>query len=150
VSHNAPYRHFSDKEELLAAVAAEGFRELTRAMREGAAKESGALKQLNESGLAYIDFALRHPEHFAVMFDTPAPSHAHTEAAAAGEEAFGTLVEFVRGCQQEGVFPAGDPLPLALRAWSIVHGVAKLAIAKQLPFKTDAEVLKFASFVLDS
>ncbi|HYM69483.1 MAG TPA: helix-turn-helix domain-containing protein, partial [bacterium] len=36
VSHNAPYRHFRDKEELIAAVAAEGFRELTRAMLEAA------------------------------------------------------------------------------------------------------------------
>jgi AcrR family transcriptional regulator len=150
VSHNAPYRHFRDKDELMAAVAAEGFLELTRAMRERANREHGALKRLNQSGLAYVDFALRHPEHFTVMFDVPAGSTSYGETAVAGEEAFGTLVSFVRQCQQEGSLPAGDPLPLALRAWSIVHGVAKLATAKRLPFKTHAEILKFASFVIDT
>src|ERR1700740_773464 len=46
VSHNAPYRHFADREELLAAVAAQGFRELTQAMRDAAHEQAKALEQL--------------------------------------------------------------------------------------------------------
>src|ERR1700681_5062026 len=59
VSHNAPYRHFRDKDALLAAVAAQGFRELTRAMREAGERQSKALDKLSQSGLAYVAFAVR-------------------------------------------------------------------------------------------
>src|ERR1700733_1843655 len=69
VSHNAPYRHFRDKDALLAAVATEGFLELTRSMREAGERQPRALDKLKQSGLAYVAFALRRPEHFTVMFD---------------------------------------------------------------------------------
>src|ERR1700746_2817611 len=62
VSHNAPYRHFADREKLLAGGASQGFRELTRAMRDAAQEEAKALDQLKAAGLAYIEFALRRPE----------------------------------------------------------------------------------------
>jgi AcrR family transcriptional regulator len=74
VSHNAPYRHFRDKDALLAAVAAQGFRELTRAMRDAGKRQSKALDRLKQSGLAYVAFAIRRPEHFTVMFDAPVRS----------------------------------------------------------------------------
>src|ERR1700686_452365 len=68
VSHNAPYRHFRDKDALLAAVATEGFRKLTQAMRAAGAQPANALDKLKQSGLAYVHFAVRNPEHFTVMF----------------------------------------------------------------------------------
>src|SRR5215831_1055457 len=85
VSHNAPYRHFRDREDLLAAVAAQGFRELTRAMIEAAAGKSDALERLKCAGLGYVTFALRRPEHFTVMFDAPVSKHKHPDSAAAAE-----------------------------------------------------------------
>jgi len=63
VSHNAPYRHFADREKLLAAVAAQGFRELTRAMRDAGQGQAEPLDRLKAAGLAYNEFALRPPEH---------------------------------------------------------------------------------------
>ena len=138
VSHNAPYRHFRDKGELLAAVATEGFRELTLAMREAAARQATAVDQLKQAGLAYIAFALRRPDHFIVMFEAPLPE------IRAGREAFETLRHFVEACQREGDLPAGDPLPRALMAWSLVHGIARLAIAGRLPFRSRREILRFA------
>src|ERR1700680_3684519 len=71
VSHNAPYRHFRDKDALLAAVAAQGFRELTRAMRKAGERQSKPLDKLKQSGMAYVAFAIRRPDHFTVMFDAP-------------------------------------------------------------------------------
>ena len=59
VSHNAPYRHFADREKLLAAVAAQGFRELTQAMRDATQGQAEPLDRLKVAGLAYIEFALR-------------------------------------------------------------------------------------------
>src|SRR5579864_8644856 len=71
VSHNAPYRHFRDRDDLMAAVAAQGFRELTQAMVEAAGNRTDALDRLKRAGLGYVTFALRRPEHFTVMFDAP-------------------------------------------------------------------------------
>lgn len=149
VSHNAPYRHFRDKDALLAAVATEGFRELTRAMRDAGERQSKALDKLKQSGLAYVAFAIRRPEHFTVMFDAPVRSSKDPEYLQASQEAFNTLVNYIRNCQDEGQLPAGNTLERALYAWSLVHGIAKLAVAGRLPFRTKAAMLKFAMFAIN-
>jgi len=149
VSHNAPYRHFQDKDDLLAAVATQGFQELTQAMLDAVKDHTRALDRLKHAGLGYVTFALRRPEHFTVMFDAPHSRKDHPDAAAAGERAFGTLLAFVKNCQDEGALPGGDNLSFALLAWSMVHGIAKLAITGRLPFRSKAEILRFAGFVID-
>src|SRR5258708_14606995 len=124
VSHNAPYRHFRDRDDLMGAVARQGFRELTQAMLHAAERQSSALERLKRSGLAYVAFALRRPEHFTVMFDTAARvTSDHPDSAAAAEGAFDTLLNFVRNCQEEGQLPARDSHEMALLAWSMVHGI---------------------------
>jgi len=150
VSHNAPYRHFRDKQALLAAVAAEGFDRLTESMRRAAESGSSALDRLRLSGRGYVQFALRHPQHFAVMFDAPRRYDSYPETRAAGQRAFGTLVRYIEDCQAEGCLPKGDWQPLALLAWSMVHGVAKLAIGGQLPFADSGEVVNFADLATDA
>jgi AcrR family transcriptional regulator len=149
VSHNAPYRHFRDRDDLMAAVAAQGFRELTQAMLESAAQRSDTLDQLKGAGLGYVTFALRRPEHFTVMFDAPRTTMPkHPESAEAAEQAFGTLLGLVKACQETGRLPSGDSNHMALLAWTMVHGIAKLAITGRLPFHATNEVLKFAEFVM--
>jgi len=149
VSHNAPYRHFRDRDDLMAAVAAQGFRELTRAMNEAAATKSDALERLKSAGLGYVTFALRRPEHFTVMFDAPLSKRKHPDSAAAGEESFATLLGFVKGCQDAGKLHSGDLRQMALLAWTRVHGIAKLATTGRLPFHSNNEVIKFAAFAID-
>ncbi|HEX8893152.1 MAG TPA: TetR/AcrR family transcriptional regulator [Terriglobales bacterium] len=149
VSHNAPYRHFRDRDDLMAAVAAQGFQELTRAMIEAAAGKSDALDRLKHAGLGYVTFALRRPEHFTVMFDAPVSKRKHPDSAAAGEETFATLQGFVKSCQDAGQLTSGDLLEISLLAWTMVHGIAKLAVTGRLPFRSNSEVLKFGKFVID-
>ena len=147
----------------MAAVSTEGYGELTRTMQDAVEHESSSLAGLKQAGLAYVKFALRRPEHFTVMFDAPAqkPSEKvcfnpakmkikYPEAAEAAEESFRTLMNLVEACQREGVMPAGDTKALALLAWSMVHGIAKLAITGRLPFSSKNEVLKFAAYVLEN
>lgn len=149
VSHNAPYRHFADREELLAAVAAQGFRELDQAMLNAVRHQRSSEARLKRAGLSYVEFALRRPEHFAVMFDAAVSKHKTPDSAQAAEQAFATLVSLVKSCQDEGRLPSGDLHQFALLAWSMVHGIAKLATAKRLPYESTADVLKFAKFVID-
>jgi AcrR family transcriptional regulator len=149
VSHNAPYRHFQDKEALMTAVAAEGYRELTNGMLDAAGKQSRAVDRLKHAGLAYVEFALRRPEHFAVMFDAPLSEQRHFDPIGAAKEAFSALVGFVKAAQKEGELVSGDSGEYALLSWTMVHGVAKLAITGRLPYRTKAGIMKFASFVID-
>ena len=149
VSHNAPYRHFRDKDDLISSVAAEGYRELTAAMRRAAAKHPQAIDRLKHAGLAYIGFALQRPEHFTVMFDAPGPAEHGESAGPEAKQAFTALVELVTDAQRSKQLPAGDPLQFALLAWTMVHGIAKLATTGRLPYRTTPAILKFASFVID-
>ena len=113
VSHNAPYRHFRDKDALLAAVAAQGFRELTRAMRDAGERQAMALDKLKQSGLAYVSFAVRRPEHFTVMFDAPVCTSKDPEYIQASQEAFNTLEIALQG--------SGSPLDMELNSILLKH-----------------------------
>ncbi len=71
VSVAAPYRHFKDKEALLAEIAAEGFvlfrDALARSLRKRTQEDK--VKRLVEMGVAYVEFALQHRSHFKVMWE---------------------------------------------------------------------------------
>lgn len=149
VSHNAPYRHFRDRDDLMAAVATQGYRELTQAMVQAAGSKTDALERLKHAGLGYVAFALRRPEHFTVMFDAPMSERKHPESAKAAKQAFGTLLGFVKSSQDSGRLPVADSHQMALLAWTMVHGIAKLAITGRLPFRSNTKILKFAGFVID-
>jgi len=140
VSHNAPYRHFASKDELLAEVAAEGFDRLTISMRKKMARANSPREQLQECGCGYVAFALRWPQHFLVMFDLPQAQLGHEKHQAAGQIAFAVLEECVAAAQDSGDLPVGDLLPLAWLAWSLVHGIAKLAISGNLPFNARSAI----------
>lgn len=164
ISHNAPYRHLQDKDALLAAVATEGFERLAKALSKpimethtaasatearGVAEERPALRRFKASGLAYVRFALRSPEHLLVMFDWPLPLNRYPDLEAAAARAFSILVGLVQEAQREGSLPEGDAIVLARIAWSLVHGVAKLAIGKRLALESEAELMNSTTRALD-
>jgi AcrR family transcriptional regulator len=133
VTHAAPYRHFPDKEALLAAVAEEGFRTMAALMRERMDKESGPLERLGACGVAYVLFAVQHPAHFRVMFGPHfSKPRDHEGLAKEGGTAFGLLVQSIVQGQEAGLLLEGEPMPLALMAWSQVHGLASLLVDGQL------------------
>ena len=146
VSHNAPYRHFRDKEELLAAVAAQGFERLADSMIEAAAPDGDPLNALMLTGRGYVQFALRWPEHFSVMFDHCENLDAFPDYAASARRAFQVLLDHVVAAQRAGELPSAEANPLALTCWSMVHGIAKLAISNLLPFTSQDAVLEFTAF----
>jgi AcrR family transcriptional regulator len=140
VSHNAPYRHFASKDELLAAVAAEGFERLAAAMRKSMARAKSPRERLELCGCGYVEFALRWPHHLLVMFDLPAPCDESGQSQPMGEDAFGVLLGCIVEAQRSGDLPAGDPQPLAWTAWALVHGIAKLATGGNLPLSARATI----------
>lgn len=118
VSHNAPYRHFPSRTELLAAVAADGF----RALRDAVEQEQGLAAGIR----AYIGFARAHPGLFRLMFGETLQKSADPALWAASEHAYDGL----RRCVHE-VAPGADRATVAV-AWAQLHGLALLTITGQL------------------
>jgi AcrR family transcriptional regulator len=141
VSHNAPYRHFRDKDDLLAEVAAQGFDQLTESMKNAMAKGKTAAERLGLAGRGYVQFALRLPQHILVMFETLVTNERRPEHAEAAQRAFQTLLHAIVAAQAEGGLPKGEPQLFAIAAWSGVHGLAKLAIGGRLPFDAKQTLL---------
>lgn len=135
VSHNAPYRHFADKEALLAAIAEEGFDELANRLEEARARSRpSAQAQLEETGWTYVWFALTHPGHLHVMFGSLiSDPQTYPGLRSAGARAFTVLVEILQAGQAKGAVIAGNPRQLAFGAWAMVHGLALLLIDRQVP-----------------
>lgn len=151
VSQTAPYRHFPDKESLLAELAAQGFRELTREMQTSmAGSDSRPAAALRAAGLGYIRFAARHPEQYRLMFGSfriERGRYAHLDEAAT--EAFGVLRGIVARGRKDGSF-RGQPVDAsALAAWSIVHGFASLAMDGRLPFESGRDQSALADQVIE-
>jgi len=146
VSHNAPYRHFQDKDDLLAGVAAQGFDRLTESMKKAMAKGRNAAERLQLAGRGYVAFALEWPRHVLVMFDMPQPAEPRPELAASAQCAFQVLLDAIGAAQAEGALPKGDPQRLAIVAWSGVHFLGKLAIGGRIPFSAK-QTLEFADYL---
>ncbi len=123
VSHMAPYRHFKDKDELLAAVAEHGFCAMTRFM-DRAAKGRGA----SAVGVAYVSFALENPALYRLMFGANLmPRERFPGLVAAGAEAFERCLAVNAGKKRRN--RAAEEVPRsAIALWSVVHGLASLAI----------------------
>jgi AcrR family transcriptional regulator len=128
VTHAAPHHHFRDKAALIAALGHEGLSMLDAAMTAAEeAAEDFPGERLLAVGRAYVVFATSHPDYFAVMF-RPEPSAAGGDEKDVHEQvgAWRHLVDGIIACQQAGMAPAGDPLPIAIYLWSLVHGLASL------------------------
>ena len=132
VSRTALYRHFADKQALLDEVAGEGFRMLRAALLE--AWGTGGRAGLDAMGLAYVQFAVTHPSHYRVMFGgPPATREARPEPVDGSTDAFQVLVDAIVAEQAAGRIRREDPQALAFYIWSMVHGVAMLALDGLLP-----------------
>ena len=106
VSHNAPYRHFADRDALLDALVAEGFEQLKKALENRNGRELGE---------AYVAFALERPQRFRLMFSRAGAS---ADLAARFASLFATL--------------GSDASAAGAAAWSLVHGLASLILEGRL------------------
>ncbi len=129
VSHGAPLRHFPTLASLLAAVAAEGFRELVGAVdaqTDRLAAGATALERLAASGRGYISFAIGSPGVFTVMFRPERLDVTDPAYVAAASASFQQLQDIVGAAQREGFHPEVDVTRLASVMWTTMHGLAEL------------------------
>lgn len=134
VSEAAPYRHFADKREMLAAVAEEGFVALERAcLAEIGEAQDHPVEAFRRRGMAYLRFAVDNPAQYRVMFGPEIPDKSAYEGLhRASMAAFEALRSTVRNCVRAGLFPEDELEMRAMRAWGLVHGMASLFLDRQL------------------
>lgn len=128
VSPAAPYRHYRDRDALLADVALRGFERLAEALErawdEGRPHPYRAMENL---GRAYLAFARSEPAYYAAMFEAQLPPDASRELAKAGDRAFAVLRQ---ACEALCALMPADKRPpslmMSLHIWSMAHGIASL------------------------
>ncbi len=128
VSPAAPYRHFRDRDELLADIARRGFEQFTAVLER--AWDSGKpepLMAFDRLGKAYLEFARTEPAYYSAMFEAGVPHGISPELSAAGDRAFAVI----RTASEALIarMPAAKRPPvlmMALHIWSLSHGIASL------------------------
>lgn len=152
VSHTAPYRHFADKDGLLAAVAEQGFNGLTQALTLAIApNQANPITKLEVCGIAYVEYAIAYPSHYRVMFGAHrGEKDRFPQLEKASEESFGILVNILSEGQAVGIFRAGMPQQLAKVVWSLMHGLVMLLIDKQITTEEIGGVAELVNFMTQS
>ncbi|WOJ96048.1 TetR/AcrR family transcriptional regulator [Congregibacter brevis] len=130
VSQTAPYRHFSGKEALLAAIATRGYRELLDLL--GSARDAGgdsASQQLRLVARSYVDFAETQEQIFKLMFGPLVqPSADYPELRGVSRETLLLVQSILQHGMHNGEFEEQDVIYLANASWAGIHGVATLRV----------------------
>ena len=128
VSPAAPYRHFRDRDALVAEVARQGFALFAQALDKAwNGGKPSARVAFDRVGQAYLDFARKEPAYFSAMFEAGLPVADYPELRAEGDRAFSVLRD---ACEALiATLPADRRPPvmmMALHIWSVTHGIASL------------------------
>lgn len=147
VSPAAAYRHFPDKLHLLAALSIDSHARLATHMEKALASVEGtpgtkahAVRSLQAIGEAYVDHAVRHPEHFRIMFrgEIRQLEGFKPGAAKSGRDAFQILLDTLDGLVAAGAISREDRVGAELSTWAGVHGLASLMVSCALPLPAKA------------
>ncbi len=128
VSPAAPYRHFRDRNTLLAEVARRGFRQfeadLVQAWNGG---QPEPLRALVNCGRAYLEFARQQPAYYSAMFEAVLPPETDPDLVQSGERAFAVLGKAAEALwAKQPKIQRPPPRMVALHIWSLSHGIASL------------------------
>ena len=129
VSPAAPYRHYADRDALISAVGAVGYRELAEQLAAAHPSPSTA-EDFGAIAVAYVQFALQRPALFRVMFAEPCDTDNSERVAATN-----AISEYVSAIVQQS-FPGFDTEALSTAAWALVHGLAFLHLDGKLDAST--------------
>lgn len=134
VSPMTPYRYFRDKEDILAAVRANGFNRFAEALETARDETPGDARSRSAAvGDAYLAFAFQHPNTYKLMFDLNQPHEDdYPDLVEAGRRARATMSAYVKDLVASGDL-AGDPEQIGAMFWSATHGAVVLELAGKLP-----------------
>lgn len=131
VSRSAPYRHFSSKADLLAALALSTLAQLGSRIRAGGAEE-GVGTRLRGGCLGYVRWALAHPQHYLLVFGAAPMADPPPAIEAAADDGILALQELVEVGQRRGELMDASAREFATVVWIFLHGSVHLQIGGHL------------------
>ena len=132
VSHTSPRRHFADKQALLDALAQSGFQRLDAALAQAAKKRTrNFAARLTNLAQAYVEFALKHPALWALMFEAKHRLGAPRELLEASDAAFSRGPALIKAGQESGEVVMGDPARLSLTLSAALQGLVSISTEGQ-------------------
>lgn len=130
VSHGAPAHHFEGKRGLLTALAAVGYNRMTQIQSQHIDKaKDDPTSKITASGMGYINFAIRHPALFRLMFSSDIPDRSDPIFSKASLTAFQNLISDVRDMTGAHPMENTEARLQLMASWSMVHGLAELMIS---------------------
>ncbi|MEM1277540.1 MAG: TetR/AcrR family transcriptional regulator [Pseudomonadota bacterium] len=143
VSSGAPYRHFKDRDELLAHVAAAGFRELNRREHIAFAKHPpGSIEGLIEGGCSYMEFGADNPELFHLMWGAARTLDQYDLARQSSEASYFSFIDMLTETMKSEGLGHLDPHVFGAPLWAMVHGFASLLIGKPKMFDSNRSAIR--------
>lgn len=134
VSHAAPYRHFDDKGALIAAINEEGFTQLHESLQQAVNRAEGnPVEQLQNIGLAYVEFTINNPWLVREMFSgLTIDREAYPSLYTISKNVFHLIEQVILAGQESGIFNSDSSEELTCVVWSTIHGTAILIIENQM------------------
>jgi len=118
----APYRHFEDKDAILAEIICDGNAILAKEVRDAVGTVSGTREQMLEAGMAYLRFSVKHADYFSLIFSSGIDKSKYPEVQRSAQDAFSVILSLA---QQSEPTPALG-YDQAVSAWALAHGLATL------------------------
>ncbi len=128
VTAPALYRHYENREHVIADVVREAYREFSSYLYR-ALEGRAPLERLIKAGEGYLDFALQHPRWYQILFVSPerlGMDHLPDDIEAQGCAIHQFWVDRVREVQDAGLIREGDPMEVSLTMWAHAHGMLAL------------------------
>lgn len=154
VSQTAPYRHFKNKDELIAAIATEAMRAFNESLQQAVDKHpDDPKKQVKEMGVAYVRFFAENPEYLRLLFLSDMKRRLSedircTEAHFTPGHPFYTFSKAVERYKAACPNEAMNQNELMLYCWGLVHGIAVLIVNQEIPYHED--YLALVSRIMES
>jgi AcrR family transcriptional regulator len=127
VSHTAPYRHFIDKQALLAAIAEDGYKILLESMRQALDSSEHLATRIEEVSCAYVNFTLAYPVHSQLMFGNELANRKnYPSLQESADRVFATAHDILQAGQKNHLVAHGSAELITATMWSWVHGLANL------------------------
>lgn len=134
VSHAAPAHHFRDADDLLTALATEGFRSFLATIQASRAGSRSPREELAGAGRGYIAFALAEPALFRLMFSSSRPHFSNAALDEAACAAFDDLVDNVGRIRGDDPRESPGGMADVAATWAMVHGLADLLLGERMTF----------------
>ena len=153
VSQTAPYRHFKDKDELIAQLKSDGFEQISEIIQGVKDRYEDPKERFYQSGVAYIEFARNNAAYFKLMFSHSFDDYErYPEMIQCREGAYEKFSQDVQECMKaaKGPVAQADHLAVEISSWSLVHGLSTLLLNQQFKHKleTEKEQMEMAHAVL--